>query len=135
MIGQNKCSNYTPSSETVAPTSSSFFSIEEDVFNTLNKKTELKYQTVLLSILTCYFLHTYCDWLRFGTGFSNSIHIDSPNPELVLPIGEKVLDVVRGAVTGGEITPCVFHRVPDLQVVGLDDAAPIVSRAVPGEGQ
>lgn len=85
--------------------------------------------------LTCYLLCSHCNGLRFCTGLSNSIHINSSNAELVLTISEKVLDVVWGAVTGGEVIPCVVNRIPDLQVVGLDDAASVVSGAVPGEGE
>lgn len=86
-------------------------------------------------ILTCYLLHSHFNGLRFCTGLSNSIHINSSNTELILTIAEKVLDMVWGAVTRGQVIPCVVHGVPDLQVVWLDDAAPIVSGAVPGEGE
>ena len=43
------------------------------------------------------------------------------------------LHVVGGAVAGGQVLPLPAHRVPDLQVVGLDGAASIVGRAVPRE--
>lgn len=85
--------------------------------------------------LTCYLLHSHCNGLRFCTGLSNSVYINSSNAELVLTIIEKVLDVVRGAVTGGEVSPCVVDRIPDLQVVGLDNASSIISGTIPGEDE
>lgn len=114
-------------------TSSFRFLEPTDSFSINSNRTYLTIKQMF--ILTCYLLHSHINRLGFCTGLSNSIHINSSNTELILTVGEKVLDMVWGAVTGGQVIPCVVHRVPDLQVVWLDNAAPIVSGAVPGEGE
>lgn len=85
--------------------------------------------------LTCYLLHSHLNWLRFCTGLSNSIHINSSNTEFILTVNEKVLDMVWGAVTGSEVIPCDVNGIPDLQVVGLDNASSIISGTIPGEDE
>lgn len=45
------------------------------------------------------------------------------------------LYVVGGAVAGHQVFPLRLHRVPDLQVVGLNGTASVVGRPVPGQSQ
>lgn len=111
-----------------------FFLWRKRNFSTLTKFP--CYEAVTLARpLTWHRRLSHGDGFWLGAGLTDAVHVNSTHTELVLSITEQLLHVEGGAVTGSEITPCVVQRVPDLQIVRLDNTASIIRRSIPGEGE